>query len=271
MKILITPTNHATIHGLYQALSSLNHTILTWVPHQGSIYSILDKEKPDLIFCPNSAMSPINIEAIQHYNIPTVVFGLVDAFPSCKLICLLQDISDNIKKNVVTPLYKLNQGANLVSTYDVAPFDILYSYTNPISISYIEYLHFKERQVRIISDSRVPQPEYVGLTNSIDRASLYKAAKITILDNIDDIYNVAIHGGFALTTLDSDIYPSFHTIDELEEKLHAYLTNDKLRLNIIKKAKSIAKLNTYTHQLYDIFTLLNLNEEASQCLSKVSA
>jgi hypothetical protein len=271
MKILFTPNTSDIINDFYQHILAMGHDIIWWNHDISSIYSILDNIIPDIMFITNTCLTPTTLQAINHYNVPTVSMGITNKFPQCKLICLTTNIPTQIQQHIELPIYILSPAANICSTYNIEKYNILYHYTNNESAKYIEYLHGKNISFKVIGDIQIPYPEYIGKVNLVDKLSLYKAATINIVDNLENIYNIAINNSFALVNQSNEIYPSFSTLEELIQQIQEYTINDKKRTSIIKKADALSKKHTYYHHWYNILNRLNFTEEAEKCLLKTSA
>ena len=268
MKILGTAIQNNTIQNLYHTLMQIGHQIVLWNPKQTSLYGIVDKYKPDLFFCHNE-ITPTTLEAIQEYNIPTVTFGLTLPFEQQKLICTLNKIPDVIKKTIQTQYYECLPAANITYNLETfTPCDLIYVCDAPIEptiLSYIEAINQLDLSLKIVGNIKIPFYSYVGNVTTEEKLSLCKTAKITILNNMTNLYDLAFYGSFTLSNQQNPLYPSFTNPEDLLNNVKYYLDQPKTINKIIKEAYKIAVENTYHHRLIDIFKLLNYTEEIEIC------
>jgi len=273
MNILLTNTNTDYIRDLYNVLTKLNQSLYMWTPQHQSIYAILDNDiKIDYLFCESLYINQTLLNAIKEYNIKTVVFGLTDNFEQKVLTCIDADMSKKISGHITSPIYIIEPAANIVVVPTIPEFDVLYicDKFNETEIKNLYELQKSNIQFKIIGKFKLPFIEYVGNVDTVYRLALCKAAKITILNNKEYIYDIAINKKMGIISQDNDIYPTFTSPTNLLEQVEHYLKNEKQMLSIGKAAYQKAIQNTYYHCASKIFQQLNLNELSEQCLTQLS-
>ena len=247
MKLLITEPTNNILFALYKAAEK-QHDILV-LKNGVSIYQILDSTKIDCFICETHQLTQTIINALQEYDIPTIVSGLGIDFPQKKLTILLNEPHPDILKNHTGPLYQLRPAAYMASYPEIIPFDILYisENINDTVATVLQEAQDKGYTIKVAGPVPLLCPEYVGNVTYDEIIGLMNAATITILTAPTYFYDVAYRQKFAITTFKNDLFTA--SIDEITH----YMTEEKHRNSIAKKAcKSISADDTYTHRLNEI-------------------
>ena len=183
MKILIAQTGNIMLQGLYDALIKTSEVHFFWNPAQ-SIYEILDRVKPDLFLCENNKLSSTVIKAIAEFNLSTIVYGMCNTFPQLKLQIISADIDKNLLKNIIGPYYVMNYAAHKnVKIEDYPASNILVINTLPKETieTLFQYVSNLKEPYKIVGETKINVPEYIGKVDLIEILSLAKSAKSVIL------------------------------------------------------------------------------------------
>lgn len=272
MNILVSqPLSSVYLNNLCYHLAQLDHFIVGWNTSQ-SLFSVLDNIptcKPNLLLCEYDRLTTSTLEAISEYGIPTVTFGHYKEKKTnhnIKVKCLTKlDVPNLFPEDFSDYLY-LAPAANIPDKSVRINNEKSFLYLSDIDSPTIRQLLEKNIPIRIIGQKKLPYIEYLGQITTSERMSMCKNCCPIILNDIMYMYDVAISKGFAIIGEDNSLYPEFKNVDELI--LH--LQNIPSQTTIIEKAYEAAKLNTFYHRLAEIFTKLELKEEAKKCLNQLS-
>lgn len=270
MKIATTPLDQRYL-GIQLAAESLDIDFVRWNPMTRPVYDFLDEEKPDIVFCDIKFITKLFIRAFNEYNsVQTVLFGsgIPDGF-RVNTICAKPNTSKVIRKHIESnehsTLY-LKDYANICSIFNGEydqrlSCDIGYisNPTDPESMSKkINILSdlSKIATTRIVGETRIPLPNYLGTIKTERISSFLKSSKIVLDYHGDILLDAAANGCFVLSTSVNTLYPNL-----FESKVEDFIKNDKARRKISNKAqKEILNGNTCYHRLVEILESLKQND-----------
>ena len=249
MKLLITEPTNNILFGLYEAAKKQHDIIILQTGI--SIYQILDTIKIDCFICETQQLTQSMINALNEYNIPTIVVGLGIDFPQKKLTVLYKAIHPDLLKNHNGPIYQLIPATHMATYPEIIPFDILYIAEGnndiPILQEVLKKIYEQGYTIKIIGPASLLFPEYVGNATYNEIVGLINVATITILTTPTYLYDVAYRQKFAITTFKNDLFTA--SIDEITH----FMIEEKHRISAAKKAcKSISDNDTYKTRFNEI-------------------
>jgi hypothetical protein len=266
MKILLSPTKNIQLAHIYNTASQVKDVqVINWIKGR-SLHFMLSNFTPEMIFIDTENITETIVELANTFKIPIIGFGSpTHLFQNADFIF---NFTDHANPNYLPP------AANLLKSQEifVNPFDILYSAW--YNKEEIERARQANLTFRIVNTQCSNVPEYIGSTNVFNIIDLYKAASIIITTS--NLYDIAIHKRFALTTIENPLFPQYTATaltsqtDNLFELIEKHLKPNNIKKQIINNAYHIACENTYFHRLSTIFEKLNHKDISIQCMITLS-
>jgi hypothetical protein len=255
--------------GLLNCISQVFDSTIIHPTPQISLYDVLDRNsKFDILFCNSANCTNATFEAINEYNLPTVIFGLVQPFPQLKLQILSPSIPQKILNNITTPIYICNDAGHIFPYHNIDyTSDItIYNMSTNIDITLlIQKLRENNIQFKIVGN-KIDAIEYIGNIDIQTMCMIAQKTKINIITNKRYLYDLSLNKGFTLSL------EHYQTLSYLINDIMQFLNDEKTRQYIINKQfKESITQNTYYHRLIDILNILNIKEKVDLCLSLVSA
>lgn len=246
MNLALSMLNRPEINGLYHAFIKLQHTCTPWILQQISLYDFLFLNPTlDLFICTKDIIQPYFYEALQKY-------------PKTKFI-ILEDIQLLPAANIIN-IPETSEKRNQILFLEIYEPQL---YNND-ELDYLQYLNNINYSFKIFSIQRLPFNTYLGVVDTIQGYQLLSNTDILISINNHLIYDAAYRKTFCLSNKPNNLFPYFSNITELKEQIEHYMSNEKHRKSIIKKAyKHIIDDHTYLNRAEQILEWSRINESTS--------
>jgi hypothetical protein len=261
MRILLGPAeNRLPLLHIYNVLTQIDGVeVLQWRKDK-SFYFMLSTLKPDMVFADTNNITINMVKLSLEFNIPIIGFGEENHIFNSINTTIFTFIDTN-SDNYIRP------GANIASPAKISVKEVDVLVVGLYNTEVMDVLYQSGLRFKLVGNTDLGIPEYVGATTPSNIIPLYNASQIILSD--DNLYDIAINQCFAISSYENELFPHYKNSGELEELLGKYINNPKLRNKHIKEAYNIAKNNTFFHRLSEIFLKLNHKDLADKCLKKL--
>ena len=274
MKIIIPSLPIPILTYIAQCIESVTDTnedieLLVWNINQKSILDMFDETQPDIVFLhPSQLNSSFNI-ICKDFSFKYVLITGEDVSvslpqsPNAIINLSRSNTIDKQYKNVIYTqpmtnipnIYNAQHSDRLQSTIVI---DSSFATLNNDIMGLLTYVA-SAYPTKIIGQQPIPLHQYLGKVDMINRANLFKSAKIVIdIGTVGDCWDAAYFQVPALS-----IYPSnstiFHCVNLALLKLHidSLLNNDLVRKKYIPETYKEACNNTSFHFSSNLFKTIN--------------
>ena len=276
MKIFCTPV-YKRYQGIIDSCKESFETYL-WNPKK-PIFDAIEEQKPDIIFCDFKYVNKTFLLACKEFPAKIVLFGesVPNAF-DVDVVCTLPSLSKLMKKHLENGEHKtlyIKDYANLTyinkkkkTNYEC---DLCYISTNDIE-GYTAKIGLlssvaKFGKTKIVGNTILPIPQYLGTIDKDDKISFLKSAKIAIDWNTENILDYAAYNIFCISNKTNMLYPTFDT-KNLNKQINGFLKQKNIREAMSKKCQTLVlKSDTCYHRLANILKYLDIDN--SCCYEKI--
>jgi hypothetical protein len=280
-KTRVVATHHPEnlrLSSLLATLTTLIPDTIVWNQNNKPAFDMFEELKPDIFVCSSVDFNKYDLVlALQeHPNTSLIVHGL--QYPeqlSPQLLCLTQDIPEQILSNVSVPYLKIPYAANVAQYHhhiidDQYNSDILYisHILNEQVISCLQALPALGK-CKFCGPTTLPLVNYIGTASFPTLASMLHSTKIVIDFDGTMMWNAAWKKTFCLSNIENPLYPTFTSADELVSLVKHYVDDEHHRNTHVRKAHKLAKENTYFHVLSQFFERQNNQGLADMALMKL--
>lgn len=280
MKIIIPNLPIPIVHYIAQCIEAVNYktnndiTILLWDINHTSIIDMFDELQPDLVFLHTSQINASFLTICKDFKfkyvlmtdnrkwLPSIPISLPQS-PNAIINLSRSNNQDPKDQNVIdvksmTNIPSVQNARYIDKLQSTIVIDASFASLNDDIMGLLSYVT-SEYPTKIIGQQRVPLHQYLGKTDIVQRANLFKSAKIVIdIGHVGDCWDAAYLQVPAIS-----IYPSNGSIfycsnlSFLKLHLNSLLKNDLVRTKYITETYKDACNNTSFHFSAEVFTMID--------------
>lgn len=266
MKIIIGENPDPLIIGLAAAWTAMKFDVRIWNPTK-PIYDVIIETKPDYLILSNSHIDAATVQAVKEFKIKVIIFGVNVPEPlkdNIVLTIIPDVIPQVIANNISEPKFVLHRAANLaqyrgghfvesmksdiahLSIYNTKPSEEIFRQMSGL-------LPNSPHSLKICGQVRLPCANYVGLISPDEIMNFLSSTKVYIDYDLNFLLECAANKIFTLSNKTNPLFPSFSTDTELVQLIDDFVSNEKARRNVTKKAfKTVISSHTYFHRIVEI-------------------
>lgn len=283
MKLFFTPLSYK-YDGIIRASVEVFEKVTIWEPKKKPIFDVFSEAKPDIVCCDIKYINSTFVQACNEYpGIRIVLFadGVPKGFEP-DLVCSSPSLSPLMRKHLEKGDHKtvyLADSANVITYHDAdadkkLECDIAFWSHGSTAAAPIQKIELfsalsKIGRLKIIGQSKIPLPQYLGRIKESNVVPFLKASKIAIDWGSENILDQAANGIFTISNVPNSLFPTIDP-ENLEKQIKSYLKNDKARHKKAKQAqKSVLTTDTCWHRLAEITESLSLTNETDSIHKKI--
>jgi len=279
-KIIIAryPKHDKELMALAASMSLIGEDVILWDKTHKPIFDMMIEQMPSYLIIHHKQIDRAVVEALDKYKgVKVILYGihvpsiLADvSLPTAMLVPA--NISPQILQNLddsPVPLVPIKPAANLAQ-YNGGFYqhnmssEIAYLSTRPIQEEglptrtyindYMNKILPSSRYItKIAGPAKLISSLYIGSLDINNSMHFMKSTQILIDFDQETMYDAIANDVFCITNVEQDMVPFFTDGKHFLELIDEFLSAEKKRRNIIKKAKkSVLNQHTYFHILSDL-------------------